>query len=381
MGSGGDLFVQTKVVVGLPFSGMDLWLWMSSFSARLEIRASRVVASRFPLKSLLIWARVSPCSPALRSASESLASSPLAARTGAWRSPRSSSPARWPRTSDGGGYLLGLLLSFFRDTVIPKLREEHPEEERRDLFSAAAEVAQLLGWTSYDAGWHRSARMYFIQGLRLAREADDRMAGGRLLSNLSHQANCLGQFGDALQYARAAHHAVIGVATPAVNAILLAMEARALANQGEAQACAAVMDRAEVSLDQSQPGVEPGWVSYVDANELAGEWAHCFRDLGQNAQAQRFADQALQGVPPRTQAFMRMVGAKSTFQDGNLDEAVSLANQAIDLAGPLDSARYHQYLTDFHANITRAYGREHLVDEFTNTLRQRYPSLSLVGDR
>ena len=34
------------------------------------------------------------------------------------------------------------------------------------------------------------------------------------------------------------------------------------------------MDRAEVSLEQSQPGAESGWVSYVDANELAGEWAH-----------------------------------------------------------------------------------------------------------
>ena len=30
----------------------------------------------------------------------------------------------------GGGHLRNLLLSFFRDTVIPKLREEHPEEER-----------------------------------------------------------------------------------------------------------------------------------------------------------------------------------------------------------------------------------------------------------
>lgn len=81
----------------------------------------------------------------------------------------------------------------------------------------------------------------------------------------------------------------------------------------------------------------------------------------------------------------RSQGLKSLKSEGSpllalVCKAVNLANQAIDLAGPLDSARYHQYLTDFQANITRAYGREHLVDEFTNTLRQRYPSLSLVGD-
>ena len=279
----------------------------------------------------------------------------------------------------GGGYLRGLLLNFFRETVLPKLRQDHPETERRDLFSAAAEVAQLLGWTSYDAGRHAAARMYFIQGLRLAREADDRMLGGRFLSNLSHQANYLGKFNDALQYARAAHHAVMGVATPSVNALLLAMEARALANLGEASACAEVMSRAETSLSRRSPDSEPGWVSYVDEAEIGGEWAHCFRDLGQNDQALRFAEDVISGVPSRTQAFMRMVGAKATFQDGNLDEAVSMAQQAVDLAGPLDSARYHQYLVDFHTTISGKYPRDPRVDAFTEALRDRYPSLALPG--
>lgn len=281
----------------------------------------------------------------------------------------------------GGGHLRNLLRSFFRETVVPKLREEHPEAERRDLFSAAAEVSQLLGWTSYDAGLHDWARMYFIQGLRLTREADDRMLGGRLLSNLSHQANYLGKYNNALQYARAAHHAVMGVATPSVDALLLAMEARALANLGEASACAEVMDRAETSLSRRRPGSEPGWVSYVDEAEIGGEWAHCFRDLRQNDQALRFAEHAINGVPSRTQAFMRMVGAKATFQDGNLDEAVSMAHQAVDLAGPLDSARYHQYLVDFHTTISGKYPRDPRIEEFTNTVRERYPSLMLVGDR
>ena len=281
----------------------------------------------------------------------------------------------------GGGYLRNLLLSFFRETVVPKLREDHPEAERRDLFSAAAEVAQLLGWTSYDAGLHDRARMYFIQGLRLTREADDRMLGGRLLSNLSHQANYLGRYNNALQYSRAAHHAVMGVATPSVEALLLAMEARALANLGEASACAEVMDRAETSLSRRRPGSEPGWVSYVDESEIGGEWAHCFRDLGQNDQALRFAEEVMSGVPSRTQAFMRMVGAKATFQDGNLDQAVSMAQQAVDLAGPLDSARYHQYLVDFHTTISGKYPGDRRIGEFTETLRERYPSLTLVGDR
>lgn len=279
----------------------------------------------------------------------------------------------------GGGYLRNLLLRFFQETVVPRLQEDHPEAERRDLFSAAAEVAQLLGWTSYDAGLHDRARMYFIQGLRLAREADDRMLGGRLLSNLSHQANYLGRYTNALQYARAAHHAVMGVATPSVNTLLLAMEARALANLGEASACAEVMGRAEASLARRNPESEPGWVSYVDEAEVGGEWAHCFRDLGQNDQALRHAEEVISGVPSRTQAFMRMVGAKATFQAGNLDEAVSMTHQAVDLAGPLDSARYRQHLVDFYATISERYPKDPRLGDLTDTLRERYPSLVLPG--
>jgi hypothetical protein len=58
--------------------------------------------------------------------------------------------------------------------------------------------------------------------------------GARLMSSLSHQANYLGQFQDALQLARAAQSAAAGRATPTVLSMFLAMEARALASLGDA---------------------------------------------------------------------------------------------------------------------------------------------------
>ncbi len=67
------------------------------------------------------------------------------------------------------------------------------------LFSAAAEVAQLLGWTAHDIGRHGLPQRYLIQALKLAQEADDRMMGGRLLSNMSHQATYLGNFEQAIE--------------------------------------------------------------------------------------------------------------------------------------------------------------------------------------
>ncbi len=254
----------------------------------------------------------------------------------------------------GGGYMRTLLLNFFINNVVPLLNQQHPESERRHLFSAAVDVVQLLGWTSYDAGRHAAAQRYFIQGLRLAREAGDHMLGGRLLSNLSHQANHRGHFGDAAKYARAAQQATTGVATCRQHTVPRP-RARALASMGDSTGCSRIIHTAETTLDRSNPGSEPAWAWYVDANGIASEWAHCFRDLGDAENAQRFVNQAIEGVAPRTQAFMRVVSAQATLRSGNLDEALATAHRAADLVGPLNSARYQRYLADFHADLMQAH--------------------------
>jgi hypothetical protein len=149
----------------------------------------------------------------------------------------------------GGGHVRRMLLGYFRDQVVPELRKEHTEATRREVFSAAAEVAQLLGWSAYDAGRHGAAIRYFVQGLKLAREANDHMQGGRLLANLSHQANFLGNYGDAVKFARAAQNATYGHATKNVEAMYVMMEARGLANVGDRSATATMLNRAELLLD------------------------------------------------------------------------------------------------------------------------------------
>ena len=175
----------------------------------------------------------------------------------------------------GGGHVRRVLLFYFRSEIVPMLRAQHSEPVRRELFGAAAEVAQQLGWSAYDAGRHGAAQRYFAQGLRLAGEAADPVLGARLLSNLSHQANYLGQYRDALHLARAAQSAAAGRATPTVASMFLAMEARALASLGDAAGCAAVLHRAEREFGRRAPADDPQWIYYFDELELAGEKAHC----------------------------------------------------------------------------------------------------------
>jgi tetratricopeptide (TPR) repeat protein len=249
----------------------------------------------------------------------------------------------------GGGHTRKLLLFYFRDQVLP-LFNALPESPRRgDLFLATAELAQMLGWSAYDAGRHGAAQRYFIYGLRLAREAGDDLLGARLLSNLSHQANYLGHFQNAVELARGAQSAAARSTSATTMAMLQSMEARALASLGDLRGCAAALHRAEISFDRSDPTADPDWIRYFNAAELAGEAAHCFRDLRQPDETNRFATLAVApaDTPARTRAFINMVTATGALQAGSLDEAISMTRRAVELAGPLQSSRYQRYVRDF----------------------------------
>ena len=279
----------------------------------------------------------------------------------------------------GGGYVRRMLLFYFQSEIVPLLREPQQELVRREIYSAAAEVAQLLGWSAYDAGRHGAAQRYFMQGLRLATEAEDPVLGGRLLSNLSHQANYLGRYDEALQFARAAQASGAGRASGTVTAMFLAMEARALASSGDARLCARALNLAEQAFAQRDPSKDPHWIGYFDALELAGESAHCFRDLGQPNETQMFAAQAIDPIatPARTRGFISMVTAAGAFRAGNLDEALAHATQAVSLTGSLQSSRYVRYLTDFHGALNERYSANLAVRQFARLLETSYPALQL----
>jgi hypothetical protein len=193
----------------------------------------------------------------------------------------------------GGGHTRTMLISYWRSEIIPALRRVSGGSAQRDIVAAAAEAAEVLGWSAYDAGRHGAAQRYFTQGLRLARDAGDALMGGQILSNLSHQANYLGNFTQAVHFARAAQNATLGKASKTVSSMFLAMEARALASLGDAAGCAATLSRAEREFANRQEAEDPAWIAYFDALELAGEAAHCFRDLGHARKTQLFAAQAV----------------------------------------------------------------------------------------
>ncbi|MER7268912.1 hypothetical protein ABT344_11475 [Micromonospora carbonacea] len=257
----------------------------------------------------------------------------------------------------GGGHARTALAQYFRHDVLPLLDGIYSESVGRRLFSAAAEVAQLLGWTAYDLGQHGLAQRYLIQGLRLAQAGGDRVMGGRLLANMSHQANYLGHHQEAAQLARAAQEGTRGVASATVSAMFLAMEARARAGAGDSRSCASVLREAESAFNRRAACDDPPWIYYFDEAEMAGEAAHCFRDLRSPVQALEFVTQAIALTDPayvRTHAFIRLVNAASCLHTPTPDvgKAAEVALEAIHLAGALKSERYLRYVRDLRSDFT-----------------------------
>lgn len=277
----------------------------------------------------------------------------------------------------GGGHVRGMLLMFWKTEIVPQLRANHSEPVRREVFRAAADAAEVLAWSAYDAGRHGLAQRYDVQGLRLAKEAGDRLKGGQILADLSHQANYLGHYADAVKLARSAQLVTGGNGPATVEAMFVSMEARGLASQGQATECAQALHRAEQIFERSDPANDPDWISYFDSLELAGEAAHCFRDLGKPEETKRFTSEALDPklTPPRTRAFINMVSADGALAGGDLDEAVTLATDAIRLAGSLQSDRYLRYVGDFHRKLTGSYAGHPMAREFEDLLRETNPVL------
>jgi hypothetical protein len=276
----------------------------------------------------------------------------------------------------GGGHARTALAQFFEHTVMPLLSRNYSADVGKELFAAAAEAAELLGWTAYDLGQHGLAQRYLIQSLRLAQAGNDRTLSARVMASLSHQANYLGHYQAAAQLARAAQEGARSTVTPAVMAMFLAMEARALAGAGDARATSSVLCEAELAFARSDPANEPQWIAYFDAAELAGEAAHCFRDLRLPSRTQEFVMRAIETTAPgyeRTLAFVRLVHAASLIHQESPEEAVHLATSVINDAGPLKSARYVRYLHDLQTELVQ-FSSVPAVRDFNSLVEQRYPA-------
>lgn len=258
----------------------------------------------------------------------------------------------------GGGQSKPLVAQYLQTAVLPLIpRVSQDSPVGRDYFQAVASLTLRAGWTAYDIGEHAVAQRFLYQAYRLARAARDKAFVGHVMACMSHQANFLGHFEQAVHLARGASHGAAGHATPTAMAMFSAMEGRALASQGNEPDATSALTTAEHWLNNREPANDPDWIWFFDEAELHAEFAHSFRDLGNAEMAGKHAATSIEVSKDefvRSLSFCRSVLATSHLLADDLDEAVNVASGVIDAAAHLKSYRVISYLKDFRQQLNDA---------------------------
>ncbi|MGY0234112.1 Tat pathway signal protein [Longispora urticae] len=283
----------------------------------------------------------------------------------------------------GGGHARTAVVEYLTSDVAAYLNGTFTaDDDRKAMFTAAAELAFLVGWKAFDTSQHGMALHYYNIGLRLANEADDRALAGYILRAMAHQAVdlghgqlCLNLADSSLQWS--AHHS-----TPGAHALFTVLRARGQAATGDSKATAVTLGEAERLLSKAAADAEPGWIRFMDFGEssLASQAGQALRDLGDHRAAE---DQFRRSIQLRDAAKYRRIHsltlanmADAQARQGNLGEACHNWNSALDLMTDIRSARAHKAIATVRSTLGSlgtnlpAAGRT-LQRRVTEELRQR----------
>lgn len=283
----------------------------------------------------------------------------------------------------GGARLRSAVITYLDGQVTPLLRHgRYSDEVGRSLASAAAELAQLGGWLSYDTELHGLAQRHMLQALSLAEVAGDSALCGEILAAISHQSTYLAQPACAIDLARTGQAAANRAGLPTLLTECLVMEAHGHAARNDARACATTLVRAEKVFDRAAHAEVPAWLNYFDAAYLDAKFAQCFRDLGQGGKAEEYARRSLNmdGRYVRGKAFNQTLLAVAHAQQKKIDEACREGRAAVDLVCELSSGRAVGYLKDLRRRLT-PYASAPEVKEFNDYAQNRLPALRPATER
>lgn len=270
----------------------------------------------------------------------------------------------------GGGQVRRSAVAFLDGEVAPLIADgRFSASVGRSLLRAAAELARVVGWMTHDTGRHGLAQRYLIQALQLAEAAGDRALMSEMLAAMSQQATFMGDAREAVDLARGASTLAEREGLSALVAEASVMEAHGHARSGNAQSCAVALSAAEVALDQADRSSDPHWIGYFDEAYMAAKFGHCLRELGDQKHAIRFAERSLKMTEgyERGRVFNLTLLAHSYAQNGEVERACAIGQEAAATAVGMTSSRVVKHLRDFRRALAPADGSAS-VHAFDNAL-------------
>jgi hypothetical protein len=231
------------------------------------------------------------------------------------------------------------------------------------LDIAAADLARLTAWCSYDVEQHDQARRLWIVALQLCRHTAHPRAADLavdILLDMAHQSLHLRRPDEALRLVGlglVVENNSPAAVSDATRSYLSSVQSWSYAVLGDTTACERALGRAEQYFAAVDPGTALPWAAHVDMAEFTAQPGHAWYLLSAT-----LPDAAARAVPLLTAA---------TSAQGN-DYA---RTRAVNLAGLAGS---HARASDIDAAVS--VGR-HALDEISRTSSRRaYQRLRLFDD-
>ena len=245
------------------------------------------------------------------------------------------------------------------------------DDEARGLLTAVGELSQLATWVSADAGLYADAMRFTEGGVLAAHAAGDTPLAGNIISTLAYQLANTGNPHHAAVLATTAFAGARARATATTKALLLERIAWADAKSGDPRACERTLGQVQEEFDHSKPDDDPDWVYWLNQQEIDVMAGRCYTELGKPKLAEPLLANAIAGYDHalvRESSLYLSWLAEDYIQLNDLDQAASIATEALELASRTNSARTDERLRHL-AKLLKPHSSVAKVAEFLDLYR------------
>ncbi len=243
------------------------------------------------------------------------------------------------------------------------------------LLTVMADLAQLLGWLSFDSGRRGAAERYMLLSLGVCRALDATDRAANVIGMLSYVSAFAGHGREAV---RLAESAAVECARPdpVLRARLLGREATAAAADGDLARFRRRSDEAATVLGRFAAGDAPSFLYYLCGAQLAAEAGQALvvlagrvttgrkRLLGEAVTLLGGAVTAMTApapggsrpLYPRSGLLHATYLARALLQQGELEQAVVVLRTGAGLLGQVQSPRARSYLHGLRPALARRSG-------------------------
>ena len=282
----------------------------------------------------------------------------------------------------GGALSLRYVTAELRSVVDLVEYASYGRESGRRLLTIVADLAQLLGWLSFDSSRYGAAERYLLLSLGVCRALDARDRAANAIGMLSYVSAFAGHGPQAVRLAEAAIYEC-GRGDPVLRARLLGREATAAAADGDLARFRRQSQEATALLQRHTARDAPPFLYYLTPDQLAAEAGQALVVLAERTTANRSrllteAIEALSGAVvglaalgqagdaptyPRSALLHTTFLARACLLRGDLDETVGVMRTGLGLLTQVQSPRGRAYMRSLRSALNRR-SRSLVVREF-----------------